>query len=518
VATEPESEGTDLAGHGDAREGIQHMGTLARVLALLGATCLAEPIVGAQYTEPQGRFSLDTPQDWVVLTVADGSSVPILSDPAGKASLIVLVGETPGTQGLDALPGGYEGLLRASRADVSLTPTGDTRLQLAGQPALQRRYRVHGPTTTPRILWATFVQAGPLSLALVAGALEADFASFEQAFQQCVQSLLFSAAPQSSGVRPDAALRGRTQALVAAAQAGLLSESESARLTSQLAQQPPAQVATPPTRAGKTYHHPIGFTFWYPDGWTVVESNPLQLIPPDRGTGAQGPTEAYLIVGNAAPGIERADDPRVSQFIEGQLAALLPNARRVGTTEPISTTGGPGALTTWEGTSPTGLQVRACAYVTLLQGYGVGLLAIGERQRVESRQGALREVFGTFGLLESQRDPQVVGTWRNESRYNYRGPAAGVGDDFASTAISQWAYQADGTFRASGQVSTSANIDTGMQAGGGGRWATGEGHLYMVWADGSYSVFKYYVQGAPGSRAMLLTPPNGEKQLWEEVR
>ncbi|MFC1713845.1 hypothetical protein ACFL6S_09260 [Candidatus Poribacteria bacterium] len=47
---------------------------------------------------------------------------------------------------------------------------------------------------------------------------------------------------------------------------------------------------------------------------------------------------------------------------------------------------------------------------------------------------------------------------------------------------------------------------------------TGNNKLYIIWNDGSYAEYTYYVQGTPGSRQMLLTAENGKKELWEEVR
>jgi len=529
---------------------------------LLGLVCLTGTASSAQFADPLQRFALDPPPEWQVQPIADGSFLTILADPENKASLMVFVAETSETPELEALPAAYERLLKTAKPEVSLEVLGETRLEVAEHPALQRQYGVKGGAGPAPHLVATFVQAGRLSLTLVATAGEADYARFESAIQESIQSLRFSPArsqgtpsessaklqaleaaheagiltdeeyarkkaelgapAQPAGPRADKALQERLQALMAAVQAGVLNGEEFARLKGEIAQQlAPAQEQVSTKKAGKTYRHPIGFTFWYPEGWTLQETNPLQLIPPDAGMDAQGPTEAYVILGSEAPGIGRPDDPRIVQFLESQLMMLIPTAQRAGEVEPVTTTSGPGALMTWEGTNMTGMQVRCCAYVVMLQGYGVALAGIGDKDRVVSRQPALREIFATFGLLESEKDPQVIGAWRYESFHSYQGPKTGPGDDFNSTVVTDWVFQADGNFRSGGQAAAiggDVGVDTGQQVGKGGRWSTKAGRLYMIWGDGSYAEFQYHVEGAPGARNMLLVPADGKKQLWQEIR
>ena len=69
-----------------------------------------------------------------------------------------------------------------------------------------------------------------------------------------------------------------------------------------------------------------------------------------------------------------------------------------------------------------------------------------------------------------------------------------------------------------GNPTGSSMADTGQDPGERGRWYTGKKRLYLMWDDGSYAEYGYYVEGAQGSRQMLLKPDGDKNQLWEEVR
>lgn len=274
-------------------------------------------------------------------------------------------------------------------------------------------------------------------------------------------------------------------------------------------------------KTGKTYRHPIGFTFWYPENWKCQETQlGLQLIPPDVESNQYGPTEGYLIISQAAQGISKPDDPRMVQYFEMQVMVYYPFLRRVGQIEPIKVNSGSGILITWEGQNPMGMQVRASVYATILKGYGVALVGLGDSKRMEARKSILQEIFSTFGLGEGEKDPRIFGSWRSE---NYSSSGI-VSDRINTTSIRNMILRSDGSCTSGGQFlanienrSSSGTVDTGTGAGTHGRWGTGNSKLYLIWNDGSYGEYTYYVQGTPGSRQMLLTPANGNKELWEEV-
>ncbi|MBI2191915.1 MAG: hypothetical protein HYU36_08025 [Planctomycetes bacterium] len=277
-------------------------------------------------------------------------------------------------------------------------------------------------------------------------------------------------------------------------------------------------------RTGKTYRHPLGFSFGYPATWNVQETQAgLQLVPPDVATSAQGALEAYLIIGQPAAGITKPDDPRVVQFFDQQVLSFAPFLQRSQKFEVLKTGGQAAAGYLWEGKSPIGVQSRMKAYVVILKGYAIGLIAVGATERIEAREGVLREMFTTFGFGEGEKDPRLVGAWRYEHYYSTK--------DFSSTSIKTTVLRPDGSFSSSGQTMANAQhrdgggdltgstmLDTGESAGDRGRWGAGGSKLFLIWDDGSYAEYQYHVEGQPGARNLLLVTPDGKKQLWTEVQ
>jgi hypothetical protein len=283
--------------------------------------------------------------------------------------------------------------------------------------------------------------------------------------------------------------------------------------------------ALPSARAqGQTYRHPLGFSFWYPKGWRVQDTGQgLQLVPPDLKTDASGPRELYFVFGEAAPGIERADDPRVVAYFTQQIAALFPFLQRTGQPQAVATSAGEGSVLAWQGQNPAGKQVHARIYVVLVKGYGVALGAVAEKELLPTREPVLRRIFSSYGFGEAQRDPRLVGAWRHESHYS--------SGTFSSTTIHNLLLRPDGTFTTDSRLLASmehrdsggdptgwTNADTGQDPGQNGRWGAANGKLVRMWNDGSYSELPYYVEGSPGQGKVLITLPSGKKQLWLQVR
>lgn len=116
--------------------------------------------------------------------------------------------------------------------------------------------------------------------------------------------LLITTAAAQEG-NSTAEIKKKLKALDDAYQAGILDKSEylskKANLEKQL-QQASMKVRIP-TKKGKTYRHPIGFSFWYPANWsTRIEGELLLLVPNDLQVGAQGPNEAYIVNGESVAG------------------------------------------------------------------------------------------------------------------------------------------------------------------------------------------------------------------------
>jgi hypothetical protein len=179
---------------------------------------------------------------------------------------------------------------------------------------------------------------------------------------------------------------------------------------------------------------------------------------------------------------------------------------------------GKGAVYDWDGKNPKGEAIRARAFVAIINGYGVVLLGVGLKDKVASRDADLRQIFATFGFTESRKDPRLVGQWLYEKN-------TWVGS-YSSTTTRYLALHGDGTFSESGQFAASlqntdgGGNDTGRTTGNSdsnesrGRWASGDGKLYLYFDDGSYAEYGCYVEDQGGGRSMLLQPGRGDKQLW----
>jgi hypothetical protein len=324
----------------------------------------------------------------------------------------------------------------------------------------------------------------------------------------------------------DLATRKKLAALDEAHRAGILSDAELARKRAELlGKQPDAAPPQPEplaARKGKTYRHVLGFTFWYPDGWTVKQHEEfLHLIPPEQAKVAGGPAEVYAIVGDnaAAEGIQRADDPRVLQFLDQQIASVSRFVTRQGQPKQVDMARGKGVELVWSGKNTEHKAIEARAFVTMLKGWGIALIGVGFQEKMAARDADLRRMFASFGVGESQRDPALVGHWVYEKHY-----FAGT---FSSTTVRHLILLPDGRFSESARLLASmehldgggdptgtTNMDTGGDPGQRGHWAAANKMLYLLWDDGSQAEYRYFIRVDGNSRHMTLTPPGGKLQLW----
>jgi hypothetical protein len=113
--------------------------------------------------------------------------------------------------------------------------------------------------------------------------------------------LLITTAAAQEG-NSTAEIKKKLKALDDAYQAGILSETEykqkKAQLLDQSALRTDLKSDAPkvriPTKQGKTYRHPTGFSFWYPANWsTRIEGELLLLVPNDQQVGARGPNDLH---------------------------------------------------------------------------------------------------------------------------------------------------------------------------------------------------------------------------------
>ena len=331
----------------------------------------------------------------------------------------------------------------------------------------------------------------------------------------------------------------KLQILQTAHQTGVLTDAEYAAKEAQLlVPAPPSPTSTgtqapatglPAKTDGKTYRHVIGFSFWYPADWTVKElQDTLQLVPPDPGTTAQGePTEIYFLMGDsvAGQGISRPDDPRVMEYMDQAVAKISSFLRRTGAAAPKAMINSQGAVMNWEGTSPTGNLVCARAYVSIINDYGVALVGLCFKERLERRDAILQRIFASFSFGAGQLDQQLCGKWTylttqsmtNWSPFETSYSRAQMASDTTGTL----ALQADGTWTRTDRTQMIAGaagvwIESDRTKVNKGRWYAGGGSLYLIWDDNSWEDYKYEVRRtAEGIRLLLTSGQKGE--LWQKA-
>jgi hypothetical protein len=273
--------------------------------------------------------------------------------------------------------------------------------------------------------------------------------------------------------------------------------------------------ATPPApadkHAGKTYRHPTGVSFWYPADWLVQElEGVVQLVPPGAGQTAET-YEAYFVTGErvAEEGITRADDPRVIQYLDEQMAGL---GMQVGVLfqrsgQPRAIAAGPGAgqgvRLDWKAESAAG-PLQAYAMAVILGEYGLVLAAVGVKDLAAKRDPDALRIFTSFGVGEGKKDPALVGAWSLRSTY------AVQNDSAWETAYSRAKSVSETTttlrFAADGRWTRRSDSHTIAGAGGvwleskdskssQGRWNADDGRLFMLWDDQSYQDYRYRLEG-----------------------
>lgn len=265
--------------------------------------------------------------------------------------------------------------------------------------------------------------------------------------------------------------------------------------------------------AWKIYKHATGLSVRYPPNWKLQETNGVGILsPPDVISNAQGPTEVYLILANGAEGIQDVNDARVAAQAEGALLQLAPFLQRVGQPQNMMAGTNPGLLLSWEGTNPLGLNVRANIMMTILKGYGIALVALGDKNKIAARDGILKDIFASLAAGAGERDANLVGRW---SFWSYKSSADGK---FGTETKRRFQFLADGTcyWQSSGESSgnfqgrdslgnqTFVGGVAGQSTNGDkGQWTAGNGKLYVLWDDGTTGTWDYEVRQNNGKKLLL---------------
>lgn len=290
----------------------------------------------------------------------------------------------------------------------------------------------------------------------------------------------------------------------------------------------PAAIALPgkssDNSAWQIYKHATGLSVRYPPTWKMQETEGVALLtPPDVVSNAQGPTEIYALLANGAEGVQNVNDPRVVTEVETALLQLAPFLRRVGTPQNIAAGTQPGLLLSWEGDNPFGLHLRANIMMTILKGYGIALLALGDKNKIAAREGVLKEIFASLAAGAGERDPNLVGRWKF---WSYKGSADGK---FGTETTRRFLFQADGTCFWQSQGETSASVQgrdslgnqtftggfAGQNANGDkGQWTAGKGKLFVLWDDGTTGTWDYEVRNAANGKRLFLKGNQKQADEW----
>jgi hypothetical protein len=277
--------------------------------------------------------------------------------------------------------------------------------------------------------------------------------------------------------------------------------------------------------AWKIYKHPTGLSVRYPPTWQVQEvQGMLTLTPPDVAKNANGALEAYIIGAEGAEGVQSVDDPRVAMIVEQKIKEFLPLLQRVGQPKRLAGNTAPALLMSWESDNPGGVPVRANVMTAILKGYGVTLLALGDKTKIAAREGVLKEIFASLAAGTGERDPNLVGGWKF---WSYKSSANGKFStetkrrfQFMPDGTCLWQSTAESAGSAEGRDSLGNQTFTGgfaSQRGNGngdrGQWTAGGGKLYVLWDDGTTGTWDYEVKQANGKK-LFLTGANNKPDEW----
>lgn len=278
----------------------------------------------------------------------------------------------------------------------------------------------------------------------------------------------------------------------------------------------------------KLYKHPTGLSMRYPATWKLAERDfGLQLTPPDVATNDFGDAEAYLVIGQGADGITTPSDPRVVAFLEQQITGLVPFLQRVGEVENVKSATTPAVRLVWEGQNNAGKTIRAEVRCAILKGYGVAVLALGEKDLIKKRSDVVEGIAASFAAGAGQRDPALAGTWKY---WSYTQSPDGK---FSTEKSRLLALRADGTCTWAHNAESAASLsqkDSGGEEiwhGGAvgrsdnadqGTWTAANGTLFILWNDGSDSSWDYTLGGVAGNRRLFLKGKAAKPDEWVEAR
>lgn len=264
------------------------------------------------------------------------------------------------------------------------------------------------------------------------------------------------------------------------------------------------------------YRHQSGIEFTHPSQWTVrAEGERVIVTPADAARDAAGqPLEVCWFAGEDAEGIASAQDPRVAEYLEGQLRQWQPALKRLPAGRTLATGLGEATVIGFE---VPNLGLRMEAYAVVRDGAAVVMLHAARADLFEKRQAAMSRIFASLrqGPAPPPAANGIVGVWRR-SQYIRTSPGGSSGT-ISSTTYFFFEFAADGSFRFVERDRISGNTadlgvilgrDSGAQVRTG-RWSAEGGMMKLEWADGTIESYPYAV-----SATTLRLSLSGGRKPW----
>ena len=186
------------------------------------------------------------------------------------------------------------------------------------------------------------------------------------------------------------------------------------------------------------------------------------------------------------------------------MATLAQQVERVGAPQRVDLADRPAIVLRYD-LSSAGEEGRADLYATLHDGLAVGLLVMGERDRLAADAATVRALFTSLRFVEPQHDPALAGRWTRGESY--------VSGSFSVASETSHQLEADGRWTrrsdmAGGDAASSFDVGDGVTRG---RWYAGDGALLLRADDGALTAYRYRIVDG----TLVLHDEAERRTLWE---
>jgi hypothetical protein len=262
--------------------------------------------------------------------------------------------------------------------------------------------------------------------------------------------------------------------------------------------------AAPVSYRAVEWTHALGATLLVPAEWEQrTGGGSTTFVPPDAARADGKRSELASFVFLTAGGIDDVRSPRVVERADAELAGLAETIHRVGEVERVDTADLEGVALHYDMES-AGVRGHADLYVTLHDGLAVGLLVMGESERLARDAAIARAMFGSLRFGAELHESWIAHAWTRGEAYSSQG--------FSAATQTTLRLGADGRFvrvseAAGGDASSCFESDGGGEPG---RWSGGAGALVLRYDDGAIAAVSCkLVDGT-----LVLTDGGGRRSLW----